>query len=390
MSINLKGFYTHNLIIISTAAALIVPGVAMANNAVCSGVFAEASTNSSLSGAWRKSASDLFMGFRSNAPHFWNWLQTQNSPLFSARGVVTGDPHILNFGDVQLKNGERKYSLIDVDDSGVNGSLAGDFLRYYVGNRISPFKVEKKELFDAYLAGLSGKKMDKPDYLKSAEGKSAEDFSARQDKYLAKITTNDRFSEAADLQPLKNAPTEVQSLFAQTSSTFLALMKDYQILDSGFKTKDSGGSQGLTRFWFLISAKGERHVWEFKLETDPATSLYAAQPEAMTRLQQITNIYRPAAEILGPYQFVKAADHVFLLRERLAHFIDLDPAKMTDKKDLKNGQEMSLYLANKMGQWQNKQPGTADLVKALTLEKSFEEFDILAEQYIQIIKAANQ
>ncbi|MDG0817102.1 DUF2252 family protein [Bdellovibrio svalbardensis] len=370
-----------------TVAALFTPTFASANGPSCTTLFTESSAiKPLLTGAWRKSSADLFMGFRSNAPHYWNWLHAQSSPLFSVRGVVSGDPHILNFGDVQLKEGGRKYSLVDVDDSGVNAPLAGDFLRYYVGNRISPFKVDKQDLYQAYVDGLNGKKMDKPDYLKKVEDKSDGDLSARQEKYLAKVTANDRFSEGAELQPLSIAPAEIQNLYAQSSATFKALMKDYQVLDSGFKTKDSGGSQGLARFWFLLESNGERHVWEFKLENDPATSLYSAQPQAMSRFQKVSETYRPSAEVLGPYQFVTVGENVFLLRERLAHFIDLDPAKMTGKKDLENGQQMSLYLANKMGQWQSKQPASSDLAKILADKNSFEEFNNLAEKYIQVMK----
>src|SRR6478752_6406850 len=77
---------------------------------------------------WRPEEGDLFGAFRANAPHFWGWLATQNSDLFAYQGAVVGDPHILNFGDVQLASGGRDFALIDPDDSGDCAPFVGDFI----------------------------------------------------------------------------------------------------------------------------------------------------------------------------------------------------------------------------------------------------------------------
>nr|WP_295902055.1 DUF2252 family protein [uncultured Bdellovibrio sp.] len=385
---------SHSFLLSSllTTTAVLAPVSVYAEGSACRSLFSEESSGKTLAinGSWKKVSTDLFMGFRSNAPHYWNWLRLQKSPLFEVRGVVSGDPHILNFGDIPLKNGKREYALIDVDDSGVNAPLAGDFLRYFVGNQISGFKVHPKDLYNAYLDGLSGQTMSKPDYLTSVESKSADKFTERQEKYLDKITQNKKFSGNAPVSSLSTAPKEVQDLYQRSLETFNNLMQDYSILDVGYRIKDSGGSMGLPRFWFLLEKKGQRHVWEFKLETDPASSLFAAQPEALERFNEVNKIYRPSEKVAGPYGFLQSGNDVFLVRERFNVYFDLDPAKAASKKDIQDGQEMSLYLANQMGLKHGAQQDGAKLLKHLEKSNSYENFLGLAKDYVNLISQENQ
>ncbi|WP_413943797.1 hypothetical protein [Bdellovibrio sp. HCB-162] len=385
---------SHRLFLSSllTSLTVLAPASVYAKGPACGPLFsAEGSAKSpAIDGSWRKVSADLFMGFRSNAPHYWNWLRSQKSPLLEARGVVSGDPHILNFGDIPLKNGKREYALIDVDDSGVNAPLAGDFLRYFVGNQISGFKVHPKDLYNAYLDGLSGQTMAKPDYLTSVESKSADKFSQRQEKYLDKISQNKKFSGNAPVSSLTTAPKEIQDLYKRSLETFKNLIQDHSILDVGYRIKDSGGSMGLPRFWFLLEKKGQRHVWEFKLETDPASSLFAVQPDALDRFTEVSKVYRPSEKAAGPYGFIQSGNDVFLVRERFDVYFDLDPAKAVSKKDIQDGQEMSLYLANQMGLRHGAQQDGTKLLKSLEKSGSYDSFLNLAKDYANLISQENQ
>ncbi|WP_142694964.1 DUF2252 family protein [Bdellovibrio sp. NC01] len=384
---------THMVMNILTAFALLAPASAFAAGEVCTTIFGATDSQGvqlKIDGTWRKYDGSLFMAFRANAPHFWNWLRDNQIPLLQPRGTVTGDPHIQNFGDVALKDGGRKYALIDVDDSGMNAPLAGDFLRYFVGNQISPFKVDAKDLFKAYVDGVSGKKMDKPDYLKQVEDKSDKDFADRQLKRISKLSNGRNFSPDAEVTPIPNTSAEIRALYEQVLPAFQNEMTGYEILDVGYRTKDSGGSQGLPRFWFLLEKKGERHVFEFKMETDPATALYTHQPDALTRFKNIADTYRPSQEVLGPYKFLQIGDKVFLLRERLYSYVNLDPALMTADKDKKDAQEMSLYIANKMGLAHGQQQMGGELKKRLEADGAYDSFTSLAVQYITNISKANQ
>lgn len=345
---------------------------------------------------WRKTdTADLFLGFRSNAPHYWNWLQsvssspTFSSRAFSIRGVVTGDPHILNFGDVPLKDGGRKLSLIDIDDSGVNVPLVGDFLRYLVGNQVSPFKVDAKDLFEAYKDGVSGKKMNKPDYLEKILSKSDSNFNKRQKNYIDKLTSKNRFNEKAGLLSIQDAPQEIKSIFEEGQGTFEKLMAGYTILDMGFKIKKTGGSQGLPRFWFLLKKQNEMHIWEFKQEDTPSTAYFASQPTGSTRFDTVSEIYRPQDEVQGPFQYVSIGKSTFLLRERFDIYMDLDPAKIGDKVDLEDGQQMSLYLANRLGRWHGEQNSGTELNSYLNDANSFSEIFNLMTEYIHLMTSEN-
>src|SRR5690349_3745346 len=76
---------------------------------------------------WREDSGSLYSAFRSNGPHFWNWLKKESTtPLFRPEGIVTGDPHVMNLADIRLQNNKLAFGLVDVDDSG-NGSLLGDY-----------------------------------------------------------------------------------------------------------------------------------------------------------------------------------------------------------------------------------------------------------------------
>lgn len=388
----LKRSYGLRLSSLLTALALMAPGTSIAKKAMCSSLFTEPRYSQVLEidGFWRKVPGDLFMGFRSNAPHYWNWLRASKSPLLEVTGIVSGDPHIMNFGDVPLKKGGRDFALIDVDDAGVHAPLAGDFLRFFVSNQVSDFKVDSRNLFDAYLDGLDGKTMTKPSYLVAIEGKSDAQFREKQEKYLNKVSQDGKFTEKADLSPIESAPKEVRELFQRSIQVIENAMSDFTILDRGYKVKESGGSAGLPRFWFLLKKNGETHVWEFKLESSPAISLYATQPQPLDRFNQVVGIYRPQEVVEGPYKFVQNGQDVFLVRERLSTYFDLEPGKSTDKKDLQDAQEMSLYIANQMGRWHGSQSGAEKLLQKLEQASSFENFISLSNDYIHLMKHENK
>ncbi|QDK46089.1 hypothetical protein DOM22_13435 [Bdellovibrio sp. ZAP7] len=376
---------------ILTAFALLAPLAANAQGPSCSSVFTGSDAppiRLQIDGSFRKAPGGTFMAFRSNAPHYWNWLRENNVPIMSARGIVTGDPHILNFGDVQLKEGGAKFGLIDIDDAGVNAPLAGDLLRYYIGNQISPYKVASKDLFKAYVEGLTGKKMNKPRYLEKARDKADRDFKTLQENRISKLISDNTFAPDSGLTALENFPADVRTLYEQSLEVFKTEMTGYKILDVGYRTKESGGSQYLPRFNFLVEKGKERHIWEFKLETTPAISLFVRQPDAQSRFNYVVNVYRPS-EPLGPYRFVQAGEHTFLLRERIFKSTDLDPALIASDKDVKDGKEMSLFIANRMGLAHGSQSSATTLLFYLEQPGAFESLNALANQYINTLKKLN-
>ncbi|WP_413580605.1 DUF2252 family protein [Bdellovibrio sp. HCB288] len=322
----------------------------------------------------------LFGAFRANAPHFWNWLKSQNGPLLEPTGVVVGDPHILNFGDVQLATGGREFSLIDIDDGGPNAPFAGDIIRYAAGNQVSPFRISLNKVFDAYVHGLQGLQMSEPAVLQDALSYRDEDFHSRQEKYLDKMTTGSRFSDKAKLIPIFQSPLEVQHLFHQAREYFEASMAGYQILDNGYKTKTSGGSSGLPRFWYLIQRNQKRHIVEFKLEKEAATSFFSYQGQAVERFPHVAQVYRPASSVYGPYKIVASPAGQFLMRARLNPFLDFE-----EGDNIHDGQDMSLYIANRLGLWHGQQPASENLLQFLR----FQTFEKLVNTYVDLMKREN-
>ncbi|WP_413586635.1 DUF2252 family protein [Bdellovibrio sp. HCB274] len=323
---------------------------------------------------------DLFGAFRANAPHFWNWLKNQNSPMLRASGVVVGDPHILNFGDVQLSTQGRVFALIDIDDGGPHAPFAGDLIRYAAGNQISPFQISLNSLFDAYVLGLKGLQVSEPEILREALSHSDADYLNRQSKYLNNMTDHDRFSAKAKVTSISQSPAAVQNLFRQARGYFEASMPGYEILDTGYKTKNSGGSSGLPRFWYLIQKNQTRYIIEFKLEKDAATSFYSDQGDAVSRFPYVAQIYRPAETVYGPYKIIATPVGQFLMRARLKPYLDFE-----NEAGSKYGREMSLYIANRLGLWHGQQEQSDDLLQGLR----YPEFETLVNSYINLMKKEN-
>ncbi|WP_413560275.1 DUF2252 family protein [Bdellovibrio sp. HCB209] len=327
----------------------------------------------------------LFNAFRANAPHYWNWLKSQNSPMLSPMGIVVGDPHIQNFGDVQLASGGREFALNDIDDGGPQAPLAGDLIRYAAGNQVSPFAISTKDIFQAYLQGLQGKAVAEPEILQEALSHSDADYFKRQSKYLTKMTDQNRFSAKAKLTPISQAPASVQELYEKSRSAFEASMSGYQILDVGYRTKLSGGSQGLPRFWYLIQRNQERYIVEFKLQTQAATSFYLYQGEPAQRFPYIEQVYRPAHNAYGPYKIVTTEGGAFLMRARLNPYLDFDPEEVDSNGSLDDGKKMSLYIANRLGLWHGGQSASTTLLQVL----NFNDFDSLVKNYVNLMTKEN-
>lgn len=328
------------------------------------------------------------MYFRSNAAHYWSWINSiSRLPLFSVRGVVAGDAHILNFGDIRFKNGKAEIGLLDVDDAGVNAPIIADFLRYFIGNQISAFKVDAKALLESYNDGISGKKHKKPDFLDELLTDSESKFNQKFKAYIDKLTRENKFSFNADLLSLKQAPLNILKIYNQAEPFFESELKNYKILDIGYKTKTNGGSQGLPRFWFLVKKNTEMKVLEFKMAGIPSIFPVAIQPANNIRLKEIAKVYRPDGEIKGPFRYVETDAGSFLLRERFPKLIDLNPSNTTDPEEIEKGKLLSLYLANKLGQWHGQQKYTQDIFRYLSQKSTLKELMHLADQYINLLDA---
>jgi hypothetical protein len=337
---------------------------------------------------WRPVPDDLFMAFRSNAAHFWSWLKQQKAEILQATGLVIGDAHILNFRDVILENGQRELTATDVDDAGL-GSLVGDFLRFYIGNQISPYQVHGSKLIAAYIDGLNSKKIDKPSFIKDLEDKNTSKDDIQ--KWIKKYIDKDKFSAKAAVTAINQTTAEVQALYKKWEPTFIEKLGSVEILDQGYKAHEDGGSQGLARFWFLVKEKNEFRVIEFKQETLPATSEFGPQPPIRSdMLTDFSAIYRPHKSVMGIFEFVSKGQETFLARDRLPAELDFDPTKLDNKK-IEQAQEMTYYIANRMGEAHLGQEAGEKLRHILeTNPAALQSISDFADVYIQLMKTENK
>lgn len=314
------------------------------------------------------SNSGAFEEFRASAPRYWREARSLANSYFSksmlVEGIVTGDPHILNITDSRISH-QRRLTLVDIDDGG-RAPLILDFARFALGNSVSEVSVHFDSLWRAYVEGLKGYAMTPPDFVLSALELSNEHEANLEAKFIKKVSDDDQFDYGkAKLKPLSAATDDIETLWGKVRPTLVKALGGAEILDIGYRTKDSGGSRGMVRFWFLIRdpRTQAKQVIEFKQLQVPATAMYSPQPETSRRIALVNHYYRNAANDPN-YGVVSAGSQYFWMRPRLPHLLDFEDTPETPE-DIQAYQKMMLYLANWLGQKQFQQPESTQLLDAI-------------------------
>jgi hypothetical protein len=350
-----------------------------------------------VSGRWRPTQGRLFSAFRSNAPFYWSFVAKQeNIPSLlrssaEIEGIGVGDFHIKNFDMVQDINGERKFQLIDLDDGG-RTSLLLDFVRATVGIQLSPFQVPVRQLWEAYIAGLKGQKAELPEILKQAKDRSSQDFLDLQVRLLQKLTSNGRFKKTAELTSLEDAPPPIANLFTLNAPLFYQRLLPAKILDKGYYIKSGGGSQGTPRFWFLIEhAERRQEIIEFKTMAEPSVALFRPQLDPQARFLSLVKTYRTSMPF-GLYESLNGVNAHFIVRTRIKSFLEIDPEDIQGPRDIEDGKQISIYMANRAGRWQAEQPGGHQLLTRLSTDESavFAAFDQMVKNFISVMQNEHQ
>lgn len=372
---------------------------AMAAGLACDKVFEVAPVKNAFPARpqWRKTEGNLFSAVRANAPHNWAYFKKIKPNLvhlkevFDVEGIGIGDFHILNIGDIELSNGTRKIDLIDIDDGG-RTSLFADFTRAVISNQVSPYKAPMRDLWNNYIDGLKYEKIKKPKVIEDVLAKSHDDYLAIQRKYLAKMIDGNKFSQAAEIRPLADCDSVTRDIYIESVGAFHLAMPGVKVLDIGFKVKQTGGSQGVPRFWFLIEKKGEKTIIEFKTLADPAMSLYEPQASQADRINSLIEFYRPRKSTFGFYKFVDSGKYQFLARERTKGFLSFDPEVDVTPAESRKGEDVYLYLAQRAGKWHSQQGQGGKLYDLLTdkEDQKFQEFETIVNDYIEVMKRENQ
>ncbi len=228
-----------------------------------------------------QNADSPLLKWRSFPPYYYELYDRviggnqKNKKFTSSRGLCAGDAHLENFGFLYLP--EKKstlFGLNDLDDVS-ECSLFSDTLRLYVGHKIVDPSLSVSVWHAAYTDGLKGAKHALPESLKKLEKKSLKngtELSKKNKKLFEEKVCEGEYSKLS--------------------------VKEKQVLDSylqglGHKyvfacmrTKDSGGSAGLSRFVFQsVDGRGNLETLELKPLAQPSPIYNRAAPMRVSWLQ---------------------------------------------------------------------------------------------------------
>lgn len=319
-------------------------------------------TSRSLRDLWRVVPGSYFMSLRSNPRHYWA-LARQDAARFLSRenlreGSVTGDPHLLNFGDSRVA-GERRFMLVDLDDGG-RAPLALDFGRLALMSSVGPARVARADLIEAYVDGLRGDKWEKPEVLREALEVGRSEDQQRNENYIDRVAPRSadgrrRFDRSGDrfLEPGRIS-RELNELWMALKPGLEAALPPGRTVDTAIRVKDSGGSMGQPRFWFLRERResgrwtGEFQAFEFKSMGEPATSAWGPQASYLARMNAMVADYRHGLSDEN-YRLVRVDGHAFWLRERVRDGLDFKDETGLTRDQIDERREMQLYIANWLG-----------------------------------------
>lgn len=341
---------------------------------------------------------------RSNPAHYWCWI-SKNMPielqnLVKFQGPVTGDPHYFNFGDVHRKKGnpEGDLTLVDVDDSG-NGSYIYDLIRYAIFVRAYNKDTSKSSLHDLiknYIYGLSkniNKMPPTPKYIDKAIHISRKQLLNRHKKWVKDNTKSNKLIYAKlNLQPFEGLNTAQKNTSLKLSK-LIQERTNKNVLDIGFTVYDSGSSNGLTRYWFLIQhpKTGNQYIKECKTLSTPAVELAGLkQTSHEDRIENVLQPYSTFRSDVKKDSFVLTVDqNSFWCRYREFQAMKRAPVKAM-KKGSNELAELSEYFAFWLGAKISYLPNAKDYLKALEQTEVDDEFDKLLNNYEKVFKDLNQ
>ncbi|MCB0364788.1 MAG: DUF2252 family protein [Bdellovibrionaceae bacterium] len=308
---------------------------------------------------WRATDQGLIMGLRANAYHYWKWVGHRARQLFSkellAEGWIVGDPHGLNFADVWI-HGKKRFVLVDVDDVG-RGPFLLDFGRLLLISRAGDKGFPQKEMYDAYRAGLKGVTYDKPKILKEALSAKDKEFKRAAKESVGKVSEKDRFDfEGTDLIPISEAPVELVQQLALDAPYFQARLKDYTVLDQALRVKTEGGSQGIPRYWYLVSKGKLELAYEFKQISDVALKGWSEQLDHAVRIWEALKVFWGVDAATDFFSVVRAAEgRTYWQRPRFRSNLEIN-MEPSNKKEREEFRQVSIYIANHLGRRHGLQP----------------------------------
>lgn len=233
-----------------------------------------------------RNADSPLMKWRSFPPYYYELydrlsVEFKSKNITTVKGLCAGDAHLENFGFLYLP--EKKstlFGLNDLDDVSYC-NLLSDALRLYVGHKIVDPSIQASEWFESYMEGLKGVKRSLPEPLKKLEKKSlknATELSKKNRKIFEERKCEGEYSA------LSSKERQVLDSYLQGLS--------HKYVFACMRTKDSGGSAGLSRFVFQsIDGGNNLSTIELKPLSRPAPVYRESATERLSWLQNGIDLF---------------------------------------------------------------------------------------------------
>jgi len=314
---------------------------------------------------------------RSNAPSYWSYMKHSPDlgPLqkyLGFEGIIAGDPHPGNFGPIPVRNlkGQRamKFLNIDFDDCGI-GPFALDYVRYVVAVKADSKLCKWRPLQEAYLAGLTGKKLAAPREVQKFLAMKLSAYDKKASAYMVRNTTSKGFKfKKGETQPYKGRidPAVIMKLFPSGSVVGMAK-----------RIESRGGSEDMLRIWVLVAGeRGARRIVELKQRSIPGTESYRPQPPVKQWLSEVREVFWSGLDG-SSYDLITVAGELFWIRDKHVSLINL-PYSSRKKRNQKFLVDLAVYDANVLGLAHGTQPGAKKYLR--TISNDPEKFHQVTKQ----------
>ena len=326
---------------------------------------------------------------RSNAPSFWTYMKHGADLKCLAKylafvGTIAGDPHPGNFGPIPVRTvqGQRviRFVNIDFDDCG-RGPFVLDYVRYVIAIKADSPQSKWRALQEAYLSGLTGKKMAPPPKVRTLLAMKVSAYDKKASRYVARNTTRKGFKiKKGEIEPYDNRidPAAIAKLFPSEKVAGLAK-----------RIEARGGSANGLRIWVLVAGeRGTRRIVELKQHSIPGTESYRPQPSVKQWLTQVRQAFWPGLDG-SAYDLVSVGGELFWIRDKHLSLIDI-PYSSRKARNREFLVDLALYDANLLGWAHGIQPAAKKYLQAIL--KDPEEFHqatkLVGNAYLKLAKQA--
>ena len=305
-------------------------------------------------------ADSALMKWRSFPPYYYEMVDRlksqfpQQKNFFAQSGLCAGDAHLENFGFLYRPDKKDAiFSINDLDDVSTC-PLFSDALRLLVGHKIVSPSLSTEEWLTAYKDGIAGKRYVVPGALDELQADSLKKKTEPSKKYRKMFEAKKCDGEFATMNA-KEKKTLDSYLIGQGLKYSYACMR----------TKDSGGSAGLSRFVVeAFDGADTKLTFELKPLAKPSPLYNQSGTNRLDSLKDGINKFW--GEDFARYYYPVILDGVSYLRRPVWGG---NAGVAADELTSSGLIEVSIFEAHKLGTLHAKSRGDFSALKSSDLEK---------------------